>query len=304
MSAVPVYRFAMRFSETHFSKRSLAVAIWTFTAGWLAFASSSLPAGSTLSLVLLVVTACSVGLLLGIDERLPKTSSQPRSVLIPFAASLSVALLGAMIVGSNAPAAELVIIAGVALVPVSVIGIVATWQNAQQRRMGDGPAIRKSSIDAPTQTPAYVLAKDDAGSFGHSTSVLDDDPDEDSESILGFDPIDFDSPSAADMTQWQTRSRSVTGESIEGGIRIEFAEGQREVTVHISFCPPLARCPELMTEDIDGADLEIRVAASYPFGARLSVRRPLRSNQRTQRSPSESCRIGYVAISESIQRAA
>jgi len=133
-----------------------------------------------------------------------------------------------------------------------------------------------------------------------SLSVLD----EESESILGFEPIDFDSPSAAEMTQWQTRSRRGTGETIEGGIRIEFAEGQREATIHISFCPPLAKCPELMTEDLDGADLEIRVAASYPFGARLTVRRPLRSNQRTQRAPSESCRIGFVATSESIQRAA
>ncbi|WP_040591694.1 DUF389 domain-containing protein [Schlesneria paludicola] len=289
----------MSFLDSLSSKRSLAVALWVLTAGWLALASSSLPENSSFSLVLLVATACSLGLLLAIDGSLAGAQPQNTNRWVSLMASLGVALFGGIIAGQSSSTAEMAVLVAVAILPVVVTWIVATWRRSHGVQAAPSQVSGESTVNLrPPRAAAHMDGNDHL--FDQSESVLE----EESESILGFEPIDFDSPSAAEMTQWHTRSRRETGETIEGGIRIEFAEGQREVTVHISFCPPLARCPELMAEDLDGADLEIRVAASYPFGARLTVRRPLRSSQRAQRSPSESCRIGFVAISESIQRAA
>ena len=73
---------------------------------------------------------------------------------------------------------------------------------------------------------------------------------------------------------------------------------QREVIAHVSFCPPLSGPPEIETEDLDGANLEIRVGTAFPFGARLTVRR---SGSTTL---PYSARIGFVAVVAANQKAA
>lgn len=100
------------------------------------------------------------------------------------------------------------------------------------------------------------------------------------------------------QTLWLSRRLTEDGELIEGWVRIQFAEGQRETLVHVAFCPPLAGNPELETEDLDGVGLEIRVAAVFPFGARISVRRSGSLNER------HLDRVGFVAHSQSNRRAA
>ena len=101
-----------------------------------------------------------------------------------------------------------------------------------------------------------------------------------------------------DITQWKSRRVTDDGELVEGWLRIEFPTGQREATAHVSFCPPLSGPPEIETEDLDGADLEIRVGTSFPFGARLTVRRSGSTAQ------PHSARIGFVAVVAANQRAA
>jgi hypothetical protein len=101
-----------------------------------------------------------------------------------------------------------------------------------------------------------------------------------------------------DITQWMSRRVTDDGELIEGWLRIEFPAGQREATAHVSFCPPLSGPPEIETEDLDGADLEIRVGTAFPFGARLTVRRSGSTSQ------SHSARIGFVAVVAANQKAA
>ena len=59
-----------------------------------------------------------------------------------------------------------------------------------------------------------------------------------------------------------------------------------------------------MTEDVDGASLEIRVAACFPFGARLTVRRPSGPKIRDVLAKIESYRVGFVASADSLQRVA
>lgn len=73
----------------------------------------------------------------------------------------------------------------------------------------------------------------------------------------------------------QTMSRRITddGEVIEGSIRVTLAAGERDATVHISFCPPLPTTPTVELEDVDGNGWDLKIAAVYPFGLRLQVRR-------------------------------
>jgi hypothetical protein len=103
---------------------------------------------------------------------------------------------------------------------------------------------------------------------------------------------------ADDVSLWLSRRSVEAGELVEGWARAEFTGGQREVIVHIAFCPPLPLVPTIETEDLDGAGLQIRVAASFPFGARLSVRRV------DSVIEPQNYRIGFVATAASANRAA
>lgn len=107
-----------------------------------------------------------------------------------------------------------------------------------------------------------------------------------------------DEESDDNLTLWLSRRLIEDGEQIEGWVRVDFAPGQRETLVHVSFCPPLSGTPKIETEDLDGTGLEIRVAAAFPFGARLSVRRSDLLDE------PHSDRIGFVAQSSLANRAA
>ena len=51
-----------------------------------------------------------------------------------------------------------------------------------------------------------------------------------------------------------------------------FAAGQRSGSVHVAFCPPFARTPELSVEQIDGPEARIRTAQLLPYGVRLDLK--------------------------------
>lgn len=100
------------------------------------------------------------------------------------------------------------------------------------------------------------------------------------------------------LTLWLSRRTTDDAEQIEGWVRVEFAAGQREAIVHVAFCPPLPGIPEIETEDLEGTDLEIRVAAAFAFGARLSVRRS------GSLAESSIARVGFFAQARAANRAA
>lgn len=100
------------------------------------------------------------------------------------------------------------------------------------------------------------------------------------------------------LTLWLSRRTTEGAEQIEGWVRVDFVAGQRETVVHVAFCPPLPGLPEIETEDLEGADLEIRVAAAFAFGARLSVRRSGAVHE------SNTVRVGFVAQAAAVNRAA
>jgi hypothetical protein len=95
--------------------------------------------------------------------------------------------------------------------------------------------------------------------------------------IVGDEPAP--SPSAADdvppqeVLQQLTRSQAADGsEQLVGWLRMAFAAGQRTGSLHVAFCPPFAKTPELMVEQLDGPDARIKTAQLLPYGVRLDLK--------------------------------
>jgi hypothetical protein len=55
-------------------------------------------------------------------------------------------------------------------------------------------------------------------------------------------------------------------------LQAEFSQGQRQATLYVGFCPPLARLPVIEAECVDGPEAELKVAQAFCHGARLEVR--------------------------------
>jgi hypothetical protein len=76
-----------------------------------------------------------------------------------------------------------------------------------------------------------------------------------------------------EVTQQLTRGRGADGsEHITGWLRAPFAAGQRTAVVHVSFCPPLNKIPELKVHQADGPKARIKTAQLLPHGARLDLK--------------------------------
>ncbi|MBI1345684.1 hypothetical protein GC163_05285 [bacterium] len=96
--------------------------------------------------------------------------------------------------------------------------------------------------------------------------------------------------------QTQVRRVEMGTESIEGTVHMVFAEGQREQTVHVAFCPALGCSPEVELEDLDGHDWEVKLAAAFPYGLRIHVRRRLDAPMTGD--------VGYMAVAAAVRAAA
>lgn len=83
-----------------------------------------------------------------------------------------------------------------------------------------------------------------------------------------------DSPQLrAEVTQQLTRARGEHGgELLYGLLRADFQAGERTQTLHVAFCPPLDKLPELTVEQIEGPHLSIKPTQVETFGARLDLR--------------------------------
>jgi hypothetical protein len=73
--------------------------------------------------------------------------------------------------------------------------------------------------------------------------------------------------------QQLTRVRSAEGvESIHGTLHAEFAAGQRHVTLHVGFCPPLEGLPAIEVEVVDGPDATAKVVQAFAHGSQFELR--------------------------------
>lgn len=78
----------------------------------------------------------------------------------------------------------------------------------------------------------------------------------------------------ADVWQQITRARDEDGHDIfYGRLRGDFAVGQRSMSLHVAFCPPLTRVPQLVCERIQGPDVTVQPVQVLPYGARLDIKR-------------------------------
>jgi hypothetical protein len=285
-------------STLHSSRRSTAVGIWSLLVVLLALTTTDVSTLFAIVILLFVSVSSSIALFLaGRDRHAEKTSaSQQQSD--PIAVALAVPVGWAVMFGLQNDAFLTATFIGISVVPV-----IALWLSLIPRKA--------SFNTAPNLVPMSVEPSPIASS--HTADELDMNDDDEIDEIDDEEQLQLstEEPSFADdiadssnVTQWLTRSLTVDGEIIEGGVRIDFAEGQRDATVHVSFCPPFRYLPEVTTEDLDGADLEIRVAATFPFGARLTVRRPGASKNQASQTLEKAYRVGFVAIAKPARRAA
>ena len=76
-----------------------------------------------------------------------------------------------------------------------------------------------------------------------------------------------------DVLQQLTRSQTAEGvEQLSGWLRTPFSVGQRTASVHVAFCPPFPKTPQLEVEQLDGPPSRIKTAQLLPHGTRLDLK--------------------------------
>ena len=81
------------------------------------------------------------------------------------------------------------------------------------------------------------------------------------------------SPPADNVMQQLTLSQDAAGvQQLAGWLRVRLAAGQRSAAIHVAFCPPFSKTPELTAEQLDGPAARIRTAQLLPYGVRLDVK--------------------------------
>ncbi len=140
------------------------------------------------------------------------------------------------------------------------------------------PARAASVTDRKVHDPgANQAASFDTVSFDNA-AVIAEEADEEQDAELDEEDPGED----GDALQSLSRRRTTDADILEGTVLAEFAQNQREIQVHLSICPPFAGVPEVWLENIDGQDWDLKSAATYPFGLRLSVRRRVNGAVRGQ----------------------
>ncbi|MEO2049053.1 MAG: hypothetical protein ABGX16_21045 [Pirellulales bacterium] len=75
------------------------------------------------------------------------------------------------------------------------------------------------------------------------------------------------------LLQQLFRVRNQAGqETIYGTLRADFKKGQRNVSLHVGFCPPLPHSPQVEAEPVDGPAATLKVVHALAHGTRLDLR--------------------------------
>ncbi len=286
------------------TRRSLAVGIWSallvsdavviarcLSGEWVA------PLPPLLAVVSMIAVAAASHLAwLAFQAHSRQTVSNEISHWVPLGVSLAASALWCLALVTQAAPLTSGLLAGVILF--QWLTALATVEPQIRGEIGS-PVIDVTSV---ARKPASGQNRPD-DNFQYPTLVETPIPDSFEPEPIEFEPVVFDSTDSdgredEDITQWMSRRMTDDGEVIEGWLRVTFFSGQREATIHVSFCPPLAGSPEIETEDLEGADLEIRTASVFPFGLRMIARRS-GSTQELQVA-----RIGFVATAAANRRAA
>lgn len=82
-----------------------------------------------------------------------------------------------------------------------------------------------------------------------------------------------DEPPGDEVIQQLTRSRMPDGsETLAGWLRVGLAAGQRNTNVHVAFCPPFSRTPQVSIEQLDGPETRIKIVQVLPYGVRCDLK--------------------------------
>lgn len=74
------------------------------------------------------------------------------------------------------------------------------------------------------------------------------------------------------MLQQLTRFRMADGrEAVHGMLVAEFAPSERIATLHVAFCPPFERLPQVEAEAVEGPDASIKIVQVLHNGVRLDA---------------------------------
>lgn len=75
------------------------------------------------------------------------------------------------------------------------------------------------------------------------------------------------------LLQQLFRVRNAAGqETIYGTLRADFESGQRNASLYVGFCPPLAHPPRVEAEPVDGPAATLKVVQALAHGARVDLR--------------------------------
>ena len=98
------------------------------------------------------------------------------------------------------------------------------------------------------------------------------------------------SDNAEQIVQQLYRVRDEQGQEIVyGTVRADFEAGQRTAVVHVGFCPPLSRIPEIEAESFPGTPSRIKIVQALAHGTRMDVRLP---------APAENDRHIWIDLAE------
>lgn len=88
-----------------------------------------------------------------------------------------------------------------------------------------------------------------------------------------IDAAPSDDALAGDVLQQLFRVRGPDGvETVYGSVAADFVPGQRHAVLHVGFCPPLERTPDIEVEPCAGPDAGVKVLQTFTHGVRLEVR--------------------------------
>jgi hypothetical protein len=291
-------------SQIEGSRRPLAVGIWSFLVLLMPLAGTHVSSELSFWVLILVSLFCSVAVLIVDDNRKQEEPDSSFRRHIPVTISVMIPVLWTIFLIERSRPLETAASVILGLAPVVIAAMWHTSRPGMNARVipaTDQPAKQSYQLETGNEAaPERIETFDSELTVPFSQKslfVLD-------EFAAESEPDSGDPEESDDVTHWLKRSKTTDGEIIEGGVRVAFADGQRDLTVHIAFCPPFQCIPSIETEDLDGTGLEIRVAAAFPFGTRLSVRRSAASKATQLPNSMGSGRIGFVAIAANVRRVA
>jgi len=150
------------------------------------------------------------------------------------------------------------------------------WRRAiwRKHRSRQGKATRDPP--APPPAPSHAEPAESEPVAPIATAVADD--------VVApvVSAIPDDSLPSQDVLQQLTRSQAADGsQELSGWLQDRFEAGQRTSNVHVAFCPPFSRTPEVTVEHVGGPSTRIKTAQVLPYGVRLDLKLAAKAEEPT-----------------------